>query len=363
MRSTATALTSALLVAAGMIGAGQALAHHSFATHYIMNQPIELTGTVTSVTLRNPHSFIVMDVTNEQGVTEEWDIEIHAVPLMRRLGFDNDTLQPGDTLRLIGPTPRTEKRVTLGVTLFLPDGRQLELGGIGTNLTKKLTEQYAAAEIDATAALIDRLAGLWSRSSPRSQTNETTMPLTEAGWTARANYDPRNTPAMNCIPPNLPSMFYAPYLLEFRTTGAQPEIFHEYHGVPRPLDLTGGGAVALPATFGERTARIEGETLVVESGGFLEDAAGLASDWDDNGQNRNTPSSPQKSVVERYTLQENDQLLVLDYTVEDPVYLTEPFADQIQWRRLSEEAEIFDMGCDLGIATRSTLNAAAPEDL
>ena len=90
----------------GILASGQLHAHHSFATHYILDQPIELTGVVTEVTLRNPHSFIMMDVTDEQGVTEEWEVEIHSVPLMRRFGVTADTIQPGDTLQIVGPSPR-----------------------------------------------------------------------------------------------------------------------------------------------------------------------------------------------------------------------------------------------------------------
>ncbi len=67
--------------------------------------------------------------------------------------------------------------------------------------------------------------------------------------------------------------------------------------------------------------------------------------------------------MENFSLRENDQVLVLNYTVEDPVYLTEPYSHVIEWRRLSREAELLTMGCDRAIALRSTLNAGAPETL
>jgi len=339
----------------------QSRAHHSFATHYILDQPIELEGTVTEVTLRNPHSFIMMDVTNGQGVTEEWEVEIHSVPLMRRFGVDSDTIQPGDTLHIVGPSPRRDKNVTFGNRITLPDGTEIQLlEQIGSRLTGSLAEGYGDVE-SAGGSILERLAGRWGRSNEYDDPDETPMPLTEAGWTARANYDARNTPARDCIPPNLPSILYVPYLVEIRTDGPQPVIHHEYFDVSRAIDLD--GTAAGPTGFGTRTARIEGETLIVESSGFTNHPAGLATDFDYNGQDRNIPGSDQKTFVENYTLRENDQILVVNYTVEDPVYLAEPYSHEIEWRRLNQDVELFTMGCDQAIAARSTLNAAPPDQL
>jgi hypothetical protein len=74
---------------------------------------------------------------------------------------------------------------------------------------------------------------------------------------------------------------YVPYLLEFRTDGEQPVIHNEYFDVPRAIaleDITDG-----PDGFGTRMVRIEGETLIIESSGFEEHPAGLATDFDYSG--------------------------------------------------------------------------------
>jgi len=81
-----------LLVFSIAIG-GRAFAHHSFATHYYLDQLMEITGTVTEVSLRNPHSFLMVDVTTTQGAVERWEVEAHAIPLMRRLGIGPDTIR------------------------------------------------------------------------------------------------------------------------------------------------------------------------------------------------------------------------------------------------------------------------------
>ena len=137
--------------------------------------------------------------------------------------------------------------------------------------------------------------------------------------------------------------------------------FATHYILDEPIELD--GTAEGPTGFGTRTARIEGETLIVESSGFTNHPAGLATEFDYNGQDRNIPGSDQKTFVENYMLRENDQILVVNYTVEDPVYLTEPYSHEIEWRRLNQDVELFTMGCDQAIAARSTLNAAPPDQL
>jgi hypothetical protein len=54
--------------------AGLAQAHHSFAPFDMANQKT-VTGTVKTVEWTNPHTWIWLDVPNEQGVVEPWGFE------------------------------------------------------------------------------------------------------------------------------------------------------------------------------------------------------------------------------------------------------------------------------------------------
>ena len=346
-----------LVAAAALLPVQPACAHHSFATHYLMDQSMEITGVVTEASLRNPHSFFTLEVMTEDG-SVEWEVEAHAVPLLRRIGIDGETIQPGDTITVVGPPPRGSRRVTFGAEIHVADGRHFSLlgGGLAGNLTR-----YRAESVDALVdgTVLERMSGRWGVITPPGTQviGDTPLPLNEPGRAARAGYDPLDTPAMSCVPPNVPSVHYAPYVFEVRLDGPQPVLFHEYEGIARPLSFAEEPADAPPG-FGRRTATIEGDTLVIESVGFPEHPAGLASDWDRIGRGRNMPGSAQKRLVERYTVSDDRTTLVLDYTLEDPVYLSEPYSARVEWDRLTDDAPIYDFDCDADIAARSTLNAA-----
>jgi len=335
---------------------GYAFAHHSFATHYDLDNLIELTGTVSEVNYRNPHSFFLLEVSDAEGNVETWDIETHAIPLMRRLGFEVNTIQLGDIITVRGPrSRRTDKHISFGAQIILADGTQfLLLDSLRSNLMRDIRAEPASSRADTP--IHERLAGRWAMlTGSVGGTGNSPMPLTSAGRNARATYDPTDTPALQCIPPNLPSLLYQPYLYELRTVGEDLILQHEYAGISRPIFLDAQTLASTPPGFGQRRSRLDGDTLVVESSSFPPDAAGLASDWDLNGRGANIPSSDRKELIERYTLRDDGRVLVLDYTVTDPVYLTEPYSARIEWQRVRDDAAIYGFECDLEAANRSRL--------
>ncbi len=82
-------------------------AHHSRAMFQLDNS-IELQGTISNFLWRNPHVFIVVDAVNAQGETEQWTLESHSVSGLLGNGWQQDSLAPGDQVRVVA-NPSTDE--------------------------------------------------------------------------------------------------------------------------------------------------------------------------------------------------------------------------------------------------------------
>ena len=91
--------THALLATAVALGAGSALAHHSFAM-FDQSQTITLEGEIMDFRWTNPHVFIEINVKNDAGSADEWSIEMTSPEHLSRAGWRPSTLQPGDRVTL-----------------------------------------------------------------------------------------------------------------------------------------------------------------------------------------------------------------------------------------------------------------------
>lgn len=74
-----------------------ASAHHS-TNMFDSDNPIELAGTVVEWQFKNPHCFVMLEVTDEDGETEVWALEGLSPNVIYRMGWRPDTLQPGDEI-------------------------------------------------------------------------------------------------------------------------------------------------------------------------------------------------------------------------------------------------------------------------
>jgi DNA/RNA endonuclease YhcR with UshA esterase domain len=104
------------------------LAHHAFSAEFDANSPVELKGTVTRMEWINPHSWIHIDVVNEDGETESWMVEGGAPNAILRRGFTADSLKAGTVIMVEGYQARDGSMRANGRDITFEDGTKLFVG-------------------------------------------------------------------------------------------------------------------------------------------------------------------------------------------------------------------------------------------
>jgi hypothetical protein len=103
-------------------------AHHSFAAEFDVKQPVTLKGTVTKVEWTNPHVWIYLDVTNDQGTVDHWQCENGAPNALARMGWTRHSLNVGDQVTIDGFRAKNNDRTANARQIVLPDGRKVFSG-------------------------------------------------------------------------------------------------------------------------------------------------------------------------------------------------------------------------------------------
>ena len=95
-----------LVIVAAVVSGAAAYAHHSFAGTYIEHQVMKIEGKVVEFNIRNPHSFILLEVKEAEGKNVRWGGEWGGVTQLSQGGVTRFTLEVGDYLIIEGAPPR-----------------------------------------------------------------------------------------------------------------------------------------------------------------------------------------------------------------------------------------------------------------
>ncbi len=117
-----------LLIASMLLTPAMVIAHHNAASHYLVDQKITVKGVVTQFRLINPHARIYFDVTDDDGEVQKWLGEGNASSVLRRRGWTDDHLKPGDVITISGAPARDGGHKIDWESIVLQDGTELRGG-------------------------------------------------------------------------------------------------------------------------------------------------------------------------------------------------------------------------------------------
>jgi len=304
-------------------------AHHSTRAFYDRDATIEIEGTVTAVSWRNPHVGLTIAVRNDRGVEESWALEGGAMNSLQRRGFTADSVAIGAHVRVAGSPSNRGENALYVTNMLLPNGTEVRFA----DRTQAL--RWAGSENGADADGVGRAAGavvvgepvtdifrVWTAGTAYRLTAP--LALTPAARAAREAWDPTtDDPALRCEAPGMPNAILNPYPVEFVDAGDAIRIRIEEWDAERTIYLTDGppAARSAPGRLGYSTGRWEGDTLIVRT---------TAVDWpllDDSG----TPLGEHAEMIERFTLDRSQGRLSYSVAVTDPANLTEPAVWEGLW--------------------------------
>jgi len=93
----------------GLFASRPVLAHHSFAVHFVPEGEVTVTGVVDRFRFANPHGVLEFTVTNANGEKKAWRAETNSPSLLRRRGWDRDSIKPGQEVTVTGWPARADE--------------------------------------------------------------------------------------------------------------------------------------------------------------------------------------------------------------------------------------------------------------
>jgi hypothetical protein len=336
-----------------------AFAHHG-GTEYDLGKTVEFKGKLTRVDLINPHSWLYFDVTEKDGKVSHHRCEMRSVHVLRRSGWTKDLFPVGQQITIEASPNKQDPASCYLQTILTADGTRMDRygqyikapqGGVqevrgpiatpganrplrrptgepnisgewapvqnvmvdprgtgGGMVQLSQLSQYRIGERPANAGGGARRGG--PPAGPRLYGGSE---LTEAGEKAAADFKREDNPRFRCettsiifdwnfdgpvdrITQNKDSI-----VLEYGQFGLKRTIFMNMKEHPQGIK---------PSRTGHSIGHWEGDTLVVDTAGFL---PGFL----------NTPvrNSDKLHVVEKFSLDPAKMAMTRNYVAEDAVYL------------------------------------------
>ncbi len=302
------------------------LAHHSRFGVFDTDRLIEIEGTLTEIKWSNPHVQFKVEVTDNQGLSQIWEVEATAVSMLRSRGLDREFLHLNDQIRIAGHPTNSGYPEMLAMNLLLQDGTEVLIDRLATPyFTDPDSGQILEPVFDSQAEQLARAEAegifrVWSTvlSDPASfPMFKGRYPLKPEAAQIKADWNPDPEQQLSCWAKDMPILMVSPHPIEFSWQGDNILMRFEEDDAQRLIHMGGGPVPEIMehSSMGYSTGAWQGDTLVVETSHIAAEA------FDDQG----TPVGDNIRLVERFSLSDDQQRLDYRVTFYDEETFTEPF--------------------------------------
>ena len=313
-------------------------AHHSHAS--IDSSRVETwDGVVVEYAWRSPHVYLRINAANPDDRLVEYSLDMLNPSAMSQLGWGPDSFMTGERVRWNGHPNHDPNRYYVSLNwIDKSDGtrmygdRELAASAMTNSEPPSVTPAAAIGE------------GFWRRIAPDGsqfpfiRSPSADWPLNSRGATLVDNFDENDNPFnARCEYAGPPRAIFSVY----GHVWSRPDpdtiyIWENLNPAPRVVHLNESAPRGEPSIPGHSVGYFDDSgALHVRTDNFV------ATQW---GHYTGIDSSEQKVLSERYWLSENGMRLNVEVTVEDPVWLAEPYVFTHQWRK-QPDAPVIDAEC------------------
>lgn len=359
--------TILLLLLTTLLPGMPAFAHHS-AVVFDNSRTIQKTGTVSKFILRNPHMILVLDVVDDTGKSVSWNIEGQSIAGMQSMGFNRNSVAVGDSITIKMYPLKSGKPGGLIEGMIGADGRAYNMDapeaapqrqtypallawepppqgetwqdrekktrpaqlpvvsrGLGTGQTAaaldpdNLAKERPPAPFDLTGVWQFRGEDDWRANygsfefKPKPKLTPKAQAYLDKYLEASKKGERFGDPTALCYPPGMPrfmTRYGSLMMLQYPTAIFMVSRLNNDYRVVF-LD----GRERLPDGLAERNwhgeslGHWEGDTLVVETTGFI---------GENHLMQAGIPAGKQLKIVERYQMMNDGNTLAIEFTFTDP---------------------------------------------